>query len=453
MEAWEEIFKYFNEKHGKGAVGYTKGEKFAIKVNLTNSAVNQNVTSPTRMDAWPQIVLGILHPLIKVVGVPQADIWIGDNYRKFRNDYYDKCHVFYPNVHYVDGNGLDDREKTVPSAGQLLQFSGRDPSNPNEQLTSSIPQHYIDADYFINIPCLKTHDEGGITLAAKNHQGTILHEGTSPEGQSAIYMHFSLPKNSPGLKKYRHLVDYMGHEEIGGKTLLYIIDGLWAGRSWEGFLEKWKMAPFNNDYPSSIFMSQDPVAIESVGYDFLLTEYAAKSASQKYPYMLGADDYLLQAADPANWPDNVEYDPEGDGTLLKSLGVYEHWNNATDMQYSRNLGFGAGIELVKYDSTSSSDDYKSENTASITRKGIEFSLYPNPFTESIQIETGSDQLLNLNIYNLNGQLVLNTLMSKSYSWNGSSNDGSLIPAGIYLVRITDKKSGQLVWTEKIILNK
>jgi hypothetical protein len=244
----------------------------------------------------------------------------------------------------------------------------------------------------------------------------------------------------------------MGHEEIGGKTLLYIIDGLWAGRSWEGFLEKWKMAPFNNDYPSSIFMSQDPVAIESVGYDFLLTEYAAKSASQKYPYMLGADDYLLQAADPANWPDNVEYDPEGDGTLLKSLGVYEHWNNATDMQYSRNLGFGAGIELVKYDSTSSSDDYKSENTASITRKGIEFSLYPNPFTESIQIETGSDQLLNLNIYNLNGQLVLNTLMSKSYSWNGSSNDGSLIPAGIYLVRITDKKSGQLVWTEKIILN-
>ena len=451
-DAWTEIFKYFNEKHGKGAVGYTKGEKFAIKINLTNSAVNPNGTSPTRMDASPQIVLGILHQLIKVVGVPQSDIWIGDNYRRFRNEYYDKCMVYYPKVHYVDGNGLDGREKTVPSAEQLLKFSGRDPQNPDEQLTSSIPQHYIDADYFINIPCLKTHDEGGITLAAKTHQGTILHEGTNPEGQSAMYMHFALPKNSPGLKKYRHLVDYMGHEEIGGKTLLYIIDGLWAGRSWEGFLEKWKMAPFNDDYPSSIFMSQDAVAIESVGYDFLLTEYASKTASQKYPYMSGADDYLLQAADPANWPDGVEYDPEGDGTLLKSLGVYEHWNNATDMQYSRNLGTGNGIELVKYDTTSSSDNYQSENTASIMRKNFNISLYPNPFTESMRIETGSDQLLNLNVYNLKGQLVFKTPMSRSYLWSGSSQDGSVLPAGIYLARITDNKSGQLVWTEKIIRN-
>lgn len=449
-EAWDEIFKYFNEKHGKGPVGYTKGEKFAIKINLTNSAVNPNGTSATRMDASPQIVLGILHQLIKVVGVPQSDIWIGDNYRRFRNEYYDKCKVYYPNVHYVDGNGGDGREKTVPSTGQVLQFSGRDPSKPNEQLTSSIPQHYIDADYFINIPCLKTHDEGGITLAAKNHQGTILHEGTNPEGQSAMYMHFALPKNSSGLKKYRHLVDYMGHEEIGGKTLLYIIDGLWAGRSWEGYLEKWKMAPFNNDYPSSIFMSQDAVAIESVGYDFLLTEYAGKTANQKYPYMSGADDFLLQAADPANWPDGVEYDPEGDGTLLKSLGVYEHWNNANDMQYSRNLGTGNGIELVKYSSTSSSDDYQSELTSNNATKSVQYRLYPNPFTESINFEMGNDQLLNLTVYNLKGQLVFNTSMSRLYSWNGSSQDGSDLSAGIYLVRITEKESGQLVWTEKII---
>lgn len=449
-DAWAEIFKYFNEKHGKGAVGYTKGEKFAIKINLTNSAVNPNGTSPTRMDASPQIVLGILHQLVKVVGVPQSDIWIGDNYRRFRNEYYDKCHLYYPNVHYVDGNGGDGREKTVPSADQLLQFSGRNPENPDEQLTSSIPQHYIDADYFINIPCLKTHDEGGITLAAKTHQGTILHEGTNPEGQSAMYMHFALPKNNPGLKKYRHLVDYMGHEEIGGKTLIYIIDGLWAGRSWEGFLEKWKMAPFNDDYPSSIFMSQDAVAIESVGYDFLLTEYASKTASQKYPYISGADDYLLQAADPANWPDGVEYDPEGDGTLLKSLGVYEHWNNANDMQYSRNLGTGNGIELVKYSSTSSSDNYQSELTSNNTNKSVQYRLYPNPFTENIHFKLGNDQLLDLNVYNLKGQLVFNTSMSRSYSWNGSSQDGSDLSAGIYLVRITEKESGLLVWTEKII---
>lgn len=43
---------------------------------------------------------------------------------------------------------------------------------------------------------------------------------------------------------------------------------------------------------------------------------------------------------------NPAYDPEGDGTPLKSLGVAEHWNNATDRQYSRNLGKEEGIELV-----------------------------------------------------------------------------------------------------------
>jgi len=28
-------------------------------------------------------------------------------------------------------------------------------------------------------------------------------------------------------------------------------------------------------------------------------------------------------------------------------GVHEHWNNPMDKQYSRNLGSGEGIELVK----------------------------------------------------------------------------------------------------------
>ena len=31
---------------------------------------------------------------------------------------------------------------------------------------------------------------------------------------------------------------------------------------------------------------------------------------------------------------------------LESLGVHEHWNNAADKQYSRNLETGDGIELI-----------------------------------------------------------------------------------------------------------
>jgi hypothetical protein len=57
-------------------------------------------------------------------------------------------------------------------------------------------------------------------------------------------------------------------------------------------------------------------------------------------------DYLSQCASSDYWPAGLEYDPEGDGTPIESLGVFEHWNNATGRQYTRNLGTGEGIELV-----------------------------------------------------------------------------------------------------------
>jgi len=449
VEAWNGIFKYFNKNHGKGQVGYTRGEKFAIKINLTNSCCVGK--DPKRIDASPQMVLGILKQLIEVVKVPQGDIWIGDSYRTFRTEYYTKCFAVYPDVHYVDGKGINGSEKTTPTAKEILKFS-------DKKNTSSLPQHYVNATYFINIPCLKTHNEGGITLAAKNHQGSILKKGDTPENQSAYYMHYSLPSNgnSPGMGKYRHMVDYMGHKELGGKTLLYIIDGLWAGKSWEGWLEKWKTSPFNGDYPSSIFMSQDAVAIESVGFDFLLKEYSSKPKSEQYPYMLGADDYLMQAADPANWPTGLKYDPEGDGTFLGSLGVYEHWNDTTQMQYSRNLDpvAGTGIELKRYTALST-DDYTNEITSggvSVKPVFANFRIYPNPATEDLHIEGTGNMKINMKIYDVQGKLVFNTAFNGSYLWNTSNNSGVKLQKGIYFLKLSETGTGKLVREEKLILN-
>jgi hypothetical protein len=64
--------------------------------------------------------------------------------------------------------------------------------------------------------------------------------------------------------------------------------------------------------------------------------------------MSGADDYLHEAAQADNPPSGTFYDPDhATGvTRLASLGVHEHWNNARDRQYSRNLGTGKGIELL-----------------------------------------------------------------------------------------------------------
>jgi hypothetical protein len=58
---------------------------------------------------------------------------------------------------------------------------------------------------------------------------------------------------------------------------------------------------------------------------------------------------LHEAALADNPPSGTFYDPEDDGTAMASLGVHEHWNNPADKQYSRNLGIGAGIELISSD--------------------------------------------------------------------------------------------------------
>ncbi len=338
-DAWDAIFKAFNKSHGRGEVGYTAGEKIAFKINLTNQGSSDS-ERPMRMDVAPQLLNAILHELVDNAGVAQSDIIMGDPYREFRHEYDYLVKREFPDVYYVDGNGGQGVHKTVPSEDEVLVFS-------DKKYKSTLPQQYLDATYLINIPCLKSHNEGGITLIAKNHQGSFLEKGDDPASQYAINMHYCLPANSRGSRKYRHTVDYMGHKDTGGKGLLYIVDGIWGGESWEGWIKKFKSAPFNNDYPNSIFVGQDPVALESVCYDVLFHEYDADGSKQDYPirYKTEIADYLSQCASSDFWPDDITYDPEGDGTPIESLGVFEHWNNPVSRQYSRNLGTGEGIEL------------------------------------------------------------------------------------------------------------
>ncbi len=126
--------------------------------------------------------------------------------------------------------------------------------------------------------------------------------------------------------------------------MLYMLDGLFSGKHpVDAVPRRWSSAPFNGNWTCSLFASQDPVAIDSVGIDFLQSEYS------DYPRQSGVDDYLLEAALAGHPPSGTFYDPNHatSTTRLGSLGVHEHWNNPQDKQYSRNLGASAGIELVK----------------------------------------------------------------------------------------------------------
>jgi hypothetical protein len=376
-------------------------------------------------------MLALIKQLIEEVGVAQEDIFLGDPFRTFHDLYWNVCHSVYPDVVYCDGNGDNGRHQTVPSSNQEMIFS-------DGKFEYRIPQEYIDSEYFINLPCLKSHDSGGITLGAKNHQGSILQDGSGSDTQSAIDMHYSLPDHDNtdgGVHRYRHLVDYLAHEQLGGKTLLTIIDGIWAGRSWQGLVEKWNMEPFNGDYPSSLFISQDLVAIDAVCFDFLLEEYKNKPSGDKHPYMQGTDDFLFQAADPANWADGISYDPEGDGNPVSSLGVYEHWNNASDKKYSKNLGSGDGIELIAI----TSDDYLTSTYEIKNDNNFSLKAYPNPAAENLIINynLNSPSKVTAEIFTLNGRKV-DTIQQdfKSTGIHAINYNCSNLKKGFYVVQLT-----------------
>jgi hypothetical protein len=103
-----------------------------------------------------------------------------------------------------------------------------------------------------------------------------------------------------------------------------------------------KYQSFGDHWCSSLFLSQDPVAIDSVGLDFIRNEPRARECRGK------PENYLHEAALAEKAPSGTLYDPSQEGKPAASLGVHEHWNNATDKQYSRNLGKREGIELVAW---------------------------------------------------------------------------------------------------------
>jgi hypothetical protein len=249
------------------------------------------------------------------------------------------CHKEFPNVRYLELLGKFGRTAAKHSS---VPFYWSTPDAKGKE-TDYIPESYAQADYLINLANLKSHnDQAGITLCAKNHYGSLVRK---PARITSHYdMHKDLPYTTPGMGHYRTLVDLMGHKHFGGKTLLYLIDGLYAGQhAKERAPSKWNSTPFNGDWTSSLFASQDPVAIDAVGFDFLWTEWDDGS------HRSGATDYLIEAALADNPPSGTFYDPDHEGHVVRlaSLGVYEHWNNPVDKQYSRNLGTGNGIELVK----------------------------------------------------------------------------------------------------------
>ncbi len=460
--AWRLIFQFYNAGHSKGKTNYKSGEKVFIKINATSAWGGEFNTSDLSVvqnnyygvsETSEATVMAVLKQLVNVVGVSQSDIYIGDPMKHIYKHNYDVWHDAFSNVHYLDHDNYSNlgREQVVKSTTAIIHYSDKGTvllTNSMNPGGNGVPvyQDYLytifeTADYILNIPQMKGHQRAGMTMFAKNHFGSQtrddaqhLHWGLVRPYGTADY---NTVRSDYGM--YRVQVDLMTHNLLSGKNLLYIMDALWATDFELDVPLKWKMQPFNNQYTSSIFVSFDPVAIESVGYDFLRSEFTA--APQDLSVQMPAvDDYLHQAADSANWPVGIKYDPNNTGVHVYSLGTHEHWNNATNRQYSRNLSTtGTGIELIETEQT---------NTGVADREDSPeyfriYSNYPNPFNPSTTIAYSLPERSSVvvTIYDIQGRQIKSytfSAQSAGYQrvvWNGTNEWGNSIASGVYVYRV------------------
>ncbi len=370
-EAWDALFKSFNKEHAKGDIGYMAGEKIAIKVNQVK--VREHNHTKNNLHNSPAMILTMLRQLVYEAGVPDSAITIYDISRHVADYLFDPCKDEFPKVHFVDiSQGENGREPFQLDINTQIHWSESIPGGKK----SYLPKFLTDADYIINISNLKGHSLAGITMCAKNHFGSFVSStrGSSGPIDAGVHTtisvhdfvggHDSFSKRDMGT--YNSLVDIMGHKHLGKKTMLYIIEALYNTPLQNSELKtshKMQMSPFDGHWMSSIFVSQDGVAIESVGLDFLRNE-----TGEIGDFVYGnVDNYLHEAANAGSPPSGTVYNPNGDGTKLNSLGVHEHWNDPINKQYSRDLGRDVGIELVYVDASSGATA-KTRDTISTSMK-------------------------------------------------------------------------------------
>jgi hypothetical protein len=146
-KAWEALFRHFNKSKGLGNMGYQKGEKIAIKLNMNQERGGNwksDVGNPS-----PHVVYSFVDQLINQAGVPGSEITLFDATRYIGDPIYNKIrsnanHDF-QSVRYVvapknanngrtaavhdTSNPLHTKAGTVYDASKVPDQSGFDESS------------------------------------------------------------------------------------------------------------------------------------------------------------------------------------------------------------------------------------------------------------------------------------------------------------------------------------
>jgi hypothetical protein len=233
---------------------------------------------------------------LKQISVREADIWVFDAVKTIPDRFIAGCP--YPGVRFFDNGQHTPAGFNSSDPNSYIAFSppAGVPLPPAIKLTDVL----MNAAYVINMPLLKGHLGGAaVSLGFKNHLGST----NNPGG----FHDYIFPGQGYFRNDYNALVDMYRNPNVGRKTVLTIGDGLFAGNTWDSPVMK--MRTFGDKVPNSLFFATDPVAIDSVMYDFLAAEWTIPA---------GADNYLRLASS-------------------AGLGVFEHGNP-----------WGSGYSLIDY---------------------------------------------------------------------------------------------------------
>ena len=286
-------------------IPYQTGDAVAIKMNF-NNVPNCDFTENANMNAYAAVANAVIQGL-ESIGVPPGKIWITDPSRPINDGfragisdanvaYYTKCTAAeIGSRHNVFTTGYIS--ETSPDATLF---------NPAYGLTD--PYRYVlpaqvfeDAAHIINIPQLKGHgsppDVGGVTLGVKNHFGSVSltsdAEGDSPLHSNSYF--------------FQMMGDINANPVFYNKTRLVIGDGI-MGNPTINWQDPVLWSTFGNEPPALFFFGVDPIAVDSVMFDYIQRECAATSQPAR-------DDKVESYA------------------ASLGLGVLEHWDNGTDRQY------------------------------------------------------------------------------------------------------------------------
>jgi uncharacterized protein (DUF362 family) len=240
-------------------VNFGPDDRIAIKPNFNflNHGYKYTITVP-------QLIGVVVRQLVENVGVKPQNIFIYDLCKKIPQDIV-RNRIRYP-VSYIERMDA----KTIPDQINLRFHYGLASYDTNAEIEMRehivdennkpvkcyIPKIITQVQHIINMPLLTNHIFTANSGALKNHYGTV---------------RFNNYHNYPGVLHGKVLnksvVDINFNSHIRNKTRIIIADGLFGvfdrGDSNEGGGKKvWKT--FKNDFPKSIFISKDPVAIDSV---------------------------------------------------------------------------------------------------------------------------------------------------------------------------------------------